>query len=303
MKPRDDLEQFINGVKLETKPEADARVFEKMLSVQEKPQEIGSAVNVPGFWRNIMKSKITKYVAAAVIVMGILILISFLGGSPDGAGVAWAQVVEKMDQIDTVISKVTVTEGADESTAVTGTRYYSRKYGHRMDYGDGTDKSINYYSSADNTYIIWHVGQKGCLRFIYPDAEEFEKRTRRGDPRSLVKKVMTEYEYKEIGRSEINGVTVEGIEFIQPADGDLQGGTGRLWVEVGTDLPVYFEVESVFARGDGGKTESLKMVIEEFQWNAEIGADIMPLKLPDDIIYRDEIVDKDKETDESEIDK
>ena len=306
MDPHNDLEQFIKNVELKTNPETDASVLVKMLSVQEKPQETDSAVNVPGFWRNIMKSKMTKYVAAAVIVIGILVMISMMGGSPDGAGVVWAKVAEKIDQIDTAIHKrtMTVTEWGDESpTTTTGTCYYSRKYGFRSDYGSGEDKLIRYYSSADNTCIVWQPRLKGCLRFIYPDADEFEKRSQRGNPRYTLKKLLTKSEYTELGRSEINGVSVEGIEFTLSEDDELQEGTGRLWVEVGTDLPVYFEMEGVLVREDRNQSSPVKIVMEDFQWNAEIGEDIMPLKLPDDIIYRDSIVEKDKAVDGAEIDK
>ncbi len=44
-----------------------------------------------------MKSPITKLAAAAVVITAILIGVHYLGGSIDGANVAWAQVVEQIN--------------------------------------------------------------------------------------------------------------------------------------------------------------------------------------------------------------
>jgi hypothetical protein len=50
-------------------------------------------------WRIIMKSKITKLAAAAVIIIAVLIGIHYSGGSIDGASVALAQVTENMKRM------------------------------------------------------------------------------------------------------------------------------------------------------------------------------------------------------------
>ncbi len=48
-------------------------------------------------WRTIMKSPITKLAAAAVIIIAVIIGVHYLGGSIDGASVAWAEVVEQIN--------------------------------------------------------------------------------------------------------------------------------------------------------------------------------------------------------------
>ena len=50
-------------------------------------------------WRIIMKSKITKFAAAAVIIIAILIGINQFGGSIDGTTIAFAQVIENMKKM------------------------------------------------------------------------------------------------------------------------------------------------------------------------------------------------------------
>ncbi|MFC1676975.1 hypothetical protein ACFL3G_07930 [Planctomycetota bacterium] len=49
-----------------------------------------------------MKSKITKLTTAAVIVIAVMIGINHLGGSIDGATVAWGDVVTRVDRLDYV---------------------------------------------------------------------------------------------------------------------------------------------------------------------------------------------------------
>jgi len=52
-------------------------------------------------WSEIMKSRITKLAAAAVIAIGVLLAIDFMGG-PDLANVAWAEVTRRAAQVDYV---------------------------------------------------------------------------------------------------------------------------------------------------------------------------------------------------------
>ncbi len=50
-------------------------------------------------WRKIIKNRITKVAAAAVVVLGVYFGLKFLGGPIDGASVAFAKVEESMRQV------------------------------------------------------------------------------------------------------------------------------------------------------------------------------------------------------------
>ncbi len=50
----------------------------------------------------IMRSRITKLAAAAVIIIAVMVGINYLGGSSDGASVAWADVLENIEAAQTV---------------------------------------------------------------------------------------------------------------------------------------------------------------------------------------------------------
>ena len=75
--------------------------------------------------------------------------------------------------------------------------------------------------------------------------------------------------YKELGRSVIDGVQVEGIEVKNPpTEGEqLENAVGRLWVDTETELPIKIEIEGT---ADG------KMVrwIMDFKWAEAVNSSL-----------------------------
>jgi len=50
----------------------------------------------------IMRNKITKLAAAAVIIIAVILGINYIGGSPDGTSVAWANITRRLNDVDHV---------------------------------------------------------------------------------------------------------------------------------------------------------------------------------------------------------
>lgn len=73
-------------------------LFAAIENEEKKDQTAGSNTGPTFIWRTIMKSKITRLAAAAVIIIAVLAGINYFGGSIDGAGVAWAELVERVEQ-------------------------------------------------------------------------------------------------------------------------------------------------------------------------------------------------------------
>jgi len=65
------------------------------LNESEKTKSISAKPNI---WIMIMKSKITKLAAAAVIIIAVLIGLNFIGG-PDVANLAWAEVASRINDV------------------------------------------------------------------------------------------------------------------------------------------------------------------------------------------------------------
>jgi len=74
-------------------------LFETIVNEEMKEPTTRPTIDLVFTWRTIMKSRITKVAAAAVIIIAVLIGLDFLGG-PDMANVAWAEVTRRVGQAD-----------------------------------------------------------------------------------------------------------------------------------------------------------------------------------------------------------
>ncbi len=100
MKPADNIEEVIKkDLNFTAGAELHDRMLDDVLNAQEKSKQTKSALALPNIRRQIMKSPITKLVAAAVIIIAVLIGINQFGGSIDGASVAWADVTERFESV------------------------------------------------------------------------------------------------------------------------------------------------------------------------------------------------------------
>ncbi len=100
MRPADNINELIKKLKLKASADLDKRVHDDISRALAEPDKTISAFTQPNIGRTIMKSRITKLTAAAVFIIAILIGVHYLGGSIDGANVAWGKVVENVDQIE-----------------------------------------------------------------------------------------------------------------------------------------------------------------------------------------------------------
>lgn len=82
---------------------------------------------LPSIWRTIMKTKLTKLAAAAVIIIGIMIGINYFGGSIDGATIAWSDVVSATN--NTSIFHWVVTSEMRNGTIKSGEQWIDTQQG------------------------------------------------------------------------------------------------------------------------------------------------------------------------------
>jgi len=233
----------------------------------------------------IMRSRITKLAAAAVIIIAVLIGIHQFSGSIDGASVAWASVVKKVEQAKTVSFRLkTSMTGMPDSEIMV---YDSSEYGSRMDvYSDGKIVTRIYGPKGENVSIMIIPEAKRYTRMSFTEEQRQQMREREKDPREFVKLFLS-VDHTELGRKTIDGIEVEGLEVDSPkvGGGMFESAIGRLWVDVKTDLPVRMEIEGVSA---GGKIQT-KMVMDEFKWDEELDAGEFEPNIPDDYTLMAEV--------------
>jgi len=237
-------------------------------------------------WSDIMKSRITKLAAAAVMVITVLVGIHQFGGSLDGAGVAWAGLAERVEQIRTSIyrSKTSieglsyVKGGALQETE--GFAYYSADYGMRRDkYENGGKIVVEHWIPTERAIVTINPQTKTYSRKFFTE-EEFRNKYNKREWKEFIKHFMS-FEYTELGRETINGVEVEGIEVNDPKvmlETAYESVVVRLWVDVKTNLPVRIEMRG--AAGNGSiKCEQIVDVVE---LDGEVEASVFEPNIPGD---------------------
>jgi hypothetical protein len=75
----------------------DDRIINDALTAIHKFEKAEPVSAEPNIWRMIMRSRITKFATAAVIIIAILFGLKLIGG-PDMANVAWAELVQRVEQ-------------------------------------------------------------------------------------------------------------------------------------------------------------------------------------------------------------
>jgi len=260
-------------------------VMNKIIRIQKvKLKEAAvSATKSLAVRRTIMKSPITKFAAAAVIIVAALIVLYV----PGGDRVAIAEVLERVSKVPTFVYRMKM--NIEDMSAVPEGRidgletqvYISTDIGMRMD-SYLKDKLIAKTYIVLEEQAIYSVmpEQKKYLRMNLND-EIIEKMQKdNGDPRAMLKDFM-KYETEQLGKSIIDGIEVKGIESRDPniADGMLGNAVGRIWVDTEDELPVKIQIE-VFS--EDGQKRLMDMTIDRFQWDIEIPESEFALNLPDD---------------------
>jgi outer membrane lipoprotein-sorting protein len=235
----------------------------------------------PTIGRTIMTSSFTKLAVAAAVILAGLLGLNILSG-PHGSGVAWAGIPDHVKAIDTFMFRLTIGVRGNDAASVsdkhTGqfTFYLSEQYGFRMDIsGDGTMVSW-YVPPESDTVTMVAPGKKKWSKTPLPPDQRGKMPEQYKDPAEYIKQFMAR-PYKELGRSVIDGVEVEGIEVTDPPTdgGKLDNGVGRMWVDVQTELPVRIEIE--------GTADAMAVQwLMEFKWSEAVDPGVFEPNIPSD---------------------
>jgi len=226
-------------------------------SAKTKPYEI---------WRFIMESKVTRYSAAAVIVLAMTLVLLSPFGTPGNGGVVLADVQQKVAGIETMIIRGTKTftrPGKDgdvfEFDGFKGefdlVKYISKQYG-LVEKGYVKDKliyRITFNHPKRQTLVVLPPWKK-YVTFTSTDkvVQLLENLT----PEGIVNLLMAG-DYKELGQDSINGVETEvfGFQNSEAFIGlspktlfDIQNLKGRVWIGIKEQLPVLVEGDMVIGK-------------------------------------------------------
>ncbi len=102
MKPAEKIERLIKKSRYKASSEAYDKALGSFLQAVDAYEKQKLALTEPNIWRIIMKSRMTKLAAAAVIIATIMLGMYALTGSFDGTSITMAQVRQAMENIDWV---------------------------------------------------------------------------------------------------------------------------------------------------------------------------------------------------------
>jgi hypothetical protein len=282
MKPSETIEEMVTKTNIETNTDVDKVVLGDAVSAMSRSKQKTPVSNKPVVWRIVMQSKITKLATAAVIIIAALIGINQFGGSIDGASVAWAEVLEVMGNVPTVIFEITNATILKDNTTVSAVSkvYDAGEHGNRTDIYINNELVMQKYA-IPNKNASYRIRPKQKTYSVFELMSE-QLPTEQDFPRQYVKVILSE-DYTQLGSSNIDGFDVEGVEVINSEALPSHKGWARLWVDVETNLPV--QIELLQLEDDGTIT---KLVMHDFQWNAGRDEELFIPNIPDDYVMIEE---------------
>lgn len=272
-------DSFVNGVMRRLETSSDR--------VQQKPN--------PTFVRRLVMKRFTRFAAAAVVIVGISAILLF---NQTPGSIALADVYTRVLQIQAFTYKMSMTmSGIGAMTGLSntgsstseGTVTISTEYGMKME--NHMQVSVSGGTTQNITQLAYMLPNDKMIVSIMPEQKMYQKieltgqlleetKKQNNDPREMIRRMM-DCSYVSLGRSEINGIKVQGFETTDPAYG---GGVGDvraiLWVDARTGLPVQSEVSATV-----GEKMKIDSVISDFQWNVPVDATDFAYVIPDD--YKD----------------
>ena len=75
MRPTDKIEKLVKNVRIKTNPQVNKAVFSELCDELDKINREDSTGARSNIWGIIMQSKMTKFAAAAVIILGVVLSI------------------------------------------------------------------------------------------------------------------------------------------------------------------------------------------------------------------------------------
>jgi len=282
--------------------EMDRRILSDASTRMRKAVAASQRVKSISVWRIIMKSNVTKLATAAVVIITVMLVLNYLGGSIDGSGVVLADVAKKIAQANSAIwqeHRTITCDGIElsflKNLKTDVKRYYSSEYGSRED-----------MSTTEGLLLhqVYWLPEKNMFFEVAPLFKQYKRKELTETERivwsqrriaSAVERLIELEEPVKLGRKIINGKEAEGFRIrdskivaaFVPVHFDSL--VARFWIDVETSLPVQYEADLVISDKHitsltGGKPVEVKVTADDFQWNVELEAGIFEPNIPSDFV-------------------
>jgi outer membrane lipoprotein-sorting protein len=281
MKSAENIKKLIKNTKIKTNPEVDKAVLNDLLN---RMDHAGGNINTSqqNIWRMIMKSKITKFATAAVIIIAVIIGINQFGGPVDMASVAFADAMEHFVNTQTARFDLSIEFGEQEPQ--TSSFLYDAKGYIRQNMANGTTNFVDYnrnkvYSLVPDskTVVIRDVRNPDFHTALYDIFTKLQE---------LIQQAIDlgHGPVESLGTRNIDGHTAYGycVETMGQSPGlDWQGkGTLTIWADAETDFPLILKWHH--------EMTNMTVTVSNICLNVIFRPDELSITIPDGYIVRDE---------------
>ncbi|MFC1603456.1 hypothetical protein ACFL5F_00370 [Planctomycetota bacterium] len=228
------FENFIASIEFDDTPESGHRdrLEGDLLTALAKQPRLESTMKT---WRIIMKNRTIRFATAAIVLIAGGLTIHYLGGSPDGTSVTFAQVMDQIREIRPYAYTQTTRYHHTNKTIVRRFMILNR-YQRREEFPDGTVWIFD-YSKEPVGMLQLNPDTKRALWKTYPDKQTMTinhdtlETLRRFEERSDI------YKVEDRGVQEMDGYVTKCFQV--PDENNVY----TVWVDIETKLPVRIELE------------------------------------------------------------
>ena len=228
--------------------------------------------------KRFFQSRALKFAAAAAVIVAIIAGANLLN-EQGGSGVVWADMMRQVEEAQDFICRIDQSNTADPRGEIQMVQYRSKQYGLRSDlYRGGKLRAAVYIKPSSN--IMYTIVYRDRTYALAELSDEQRKQMLDESNAKYLVQFFKSFDFKEIGRRNIDGVTASGIEVVNPAEFRpvLDESTLRLWVDAKTNWPVMIEVEGT---ASGGNVR-IERTMYDFQWNPSLSKGDFEFEIPDD---------------------
>jgi hypothetical protein len=208
-----------------------------------------------------MNSKMTRYAAAAVILVAALVVVNQFGGNLDGTSVAWAQVVEQINSRTRYKCRQRVAR-EQGPTVPTMVVYHLNLSQRRQEVEDGSIHVIDMRGADAITLELSPADKKAVLTRLVgfgprkdPDIIDMVKRFEQASTERL-------------GTRKKDGKTLHGFRHLPNEHNDF-----TVWVDPDTKLPVEIELKH--------PSRKQTIFLDEFEFDFDLDVTAFSTDVPD----------------------
>jgi hypothetical protein len=290
MSPTENIERLIRKLRYKAGAKTTDRILGNIMQALDKTQEQKSALSESSIWRIIMKSPVTKFAAAAVIIIAVMVGLYQFIGPIDEASIAFADVVEKINEARCVVFYQQINKWDKTKQMISESGIWRTEFPNGqitlLDFTDG--KQLDLMPESKRAILTHMIGRKRPERLF--------------DCLSWLRKLQENGEFA--GVEEVNGKKAE--LFISKSEYEKIS----IWVDAVSKLPVKVirvckahpnkdivapmfalslkdfggesnESRAVSKGGNTGISKDMTIVMTDFEWGAELDESLFSLESPE----------------------